>query len=86
MDGLSEIERHFWLTRSVARTVGISLGEAMTTGRLSAKDYSRMVTNCREAGCASRCAEWLGGQRGGQASAPPPFCVHADQLKALRFN
>jgi len=81
---LGDIEEHFWLTRSVARTVGINLTEAMAAGLLAPEEYSRMVTRCRAAGCSGRCADWLGRQAGGRASHTPPFCVHGDQLRALR--
>ncbi len=37
---LGDPARHFWLTRSVARTMGISLSEAMAVGHLSAPDYA----------------------------------------------
>ncbi|WP_082181956.1 DUF6455 family protein [Aestuariivita boseongensis] len=81
-----DIEEHFWLTRSVARTVGINLGDAMAAGQITPDDYSHMVVRCFRAGCTARCAEWLGQQPGGCASEPPPFCVHTNQLRALRRN
>ena len=86
MQKLGDIDVHFWLTRSVARTVGVNLSEAMAARRLSPEDYSAMVTRCREADCATRCAEWLGEQENGRAPRPPAFCAHADQLRALRLN
>ncbi len=84
MGELEKIDTHFWLTRSVARTVGINLTEAMAAGRLAPEEYSQMVARCRLAGCSGRCAEWLGAQTEGHASDTPPYCVHAAQLRALR--
>lgn len=84
MDPLGDIEQHFWLTRSMARTVGVSLGDAVASGLLPPDEYSRMVTRCRQSNCAKRCADWLGAQADGQASRPPQFCAHCDQLSALR--
>ena len=86
MTDLGDIERHFWLTRSMARTVGVNLGEAIASGVISPDEYSRMVTRCRQSDCAKRCAQWLGENPAGLASGPPPFCAHAAQLKALRPN
>jgi hypothetical protein len=82
MQGLADINAHFWLTRGVARAMDISLSEAMAQHRLSAEDYAAMVTACRAAGCAEACAAWLA-QTPGPTDEPPPFCAHADQLRAL---
>lgn len=82
MKDLEEIEPHFWLTRSVARTVGVSLSQAMAAGALSADDYARMVSRCHDAQCSQRCMKWLGAQNG-RAAAPPRFCALLDQLTAL---
>lgn len=86
METLQKVEENFWLTRSVARTVGLHLGDAMAAGQLTPQDYTEMVARCHSAGCSGRCAEWLGQQRDRCADAPPPFCVHADQFRALRRN
>ncbi len=86
MTGVSEIERHFWLTRSMARTLGVSLSEAIATGVIAPDEYGRMVTRCRQSNCASRCAEWLGQQGAESPAGPPTFCAHASQLKALLPN
>ena len=80
---LGQIDTHFWLTRGVAQAAGVSLGDAMAEGRLSSEDYARMVTRCRAGGCAERCAAWLGTQAC-TGDGPPPFCVHRDQILALR--
>ena len=50
---------HFWLTRSVARAMGINLSEAMADGKLSVKDYCDMVTNCRQCAFVEGCQNWL---------------------------
>ncbi len=44
---LGDPAKHFWLTRSVARAMGLSLSEAMAEDRLSALDYADLVTRCR---------------------------------------
>lgn len=86
MPALGDVDEHFWLTRSVARTIGLNLGNVLSAGRLTLDDYAHMIARCQAAGCGSRCADWLGRQSGGSARTPPPFCVHVDQFKALRLN
>ena len=79
---LGDAELHFWLTRSVAKVMGISLSEAMASGRLTAQDYAAMVTECRECPLVQSCQCWLGEQRA-LAKSAPPGCANANQLKAL---
>lgn len=73
---------HFWLTRSVARVVGLSLSEAMAEGRLTPENYAQMVTRCRGCREAAACQAWLGLQAA-DASEPPPFCLHRDMMQRL---
>ncbi|MGI9370824.1 MAG: DUF6455 family protein [Ruegeria sp.] len=80
---LGEIEKHFWLTRSVARCMGVSLTEAMADGRLSQHAYAEMVTRCRAAQCDGKCELWLGSQQTGLPKAPD-FCANAESLNNLR--
>ena len=82
-DHLGEFEKHFWLTRSVARCMKVSLSEAMAEGRLSADDYAQMVTRCRASGCSEACAHWLSSQQS-KAENAPEFCANATTLNALR--
>lgn len=82
---LGEAATHFWLTRSVARTVGLSLSEAMAEGRLSPEDYAQMVTACRGCTQIAACQTWLGTQVGVAAEAPS-FCLHRDTLKRLAWR
>ena len=82
-DVLGDVEKHFWLTRSVARCMNISLTEAMTEGRMSAEQYSQIVTRCRAADCSGQCEVWLSQQQA-QAASAPEFCANADNLNALK--
>ncbi len=87
MDGsaisLGEIERHFWLTRSMARVMGVNLSEAMAKGWISPSDYSEMVTRCRAGGCHEICQQWLA-RHAGPVSEAPDHCAHRDMLNRLR--
>lgn len=79
---LGDAELHFWMTRSVAKVMGINLSEAMAAGRLTAQDYAAMVTDCRECPQVHTCQGWLGEQRQLSRSAPPG-CANARLLEAL---
>nr|WP_294224426.1 DUF6455 family protein [uncultured Shimia sp.] len=73
---------HFWLTRSMARVLGVSLSEAMMDQSLSAEDYAAMVTRCRMCPHTEACQNFLGQQAGAEKSAPE-FCCHAELFERL---
>ncbi len=80
---LGDPVKHFWMTRSVARAMGVSLSEAMAEGRLSASAYEKMVTQCRSCGRVRDCETWLGAQVC-PATQAPECCKNApffDELK-----
>ncbi|GAA6163952.1 hypothetical protein NBRC116590_16560 [Pelagimonas sp. KU-00592-HH] len=80
---LGDPARHFWMTRSMARVLGLSLSEAMADGRLSQKGYADLVTRCRQCHHVAACEHWLG-QQGGHAEAAPECCVHAQLFHSLK--
>lgn len=80
---LGSTERHFWLTRSVARTMGLSMSAAMKEGRLSAQGYSEMIMKCRRCEFVDQCEQWLARCGDGAQSAPEP-CVNAAMYEALK--
>lgn len=81
--GLNRVDKHFWLTRSVARVMGVSLSKAMQEGRLSPVEYREMVARCQAGGCQTICLRWLARQTGAVAEAPD-HCMHRDLLARLR--
>ncbi len=86
MDGafpIDEIEKHFWLTRSVARVLQINLSEAMAEGYLTETGYAEMVTRCRASCCENDCANWLANETGFPRIAPE-HCSNAKCLNRLR--
>ncbi|MCB1363363.1 MAG: hypothetical protein KDK02_04530 [Rhodobacteraceae bacterium] len=87
MDGscgpLGRIERHFWLTRSVARVMGISLSDCMAEGLLSESGYGELITRCRASGCDTICEAWLATQTD-RAERAPAHCANAEILDRLR--
>ncbi|WP_037308405.1 DUF6455 family protein [Ruegeria halocynthiae] len=80
---LGDVETHFWLTRSVARSMNVSLSEAMAEGRLTSEHYAEMVTRCRASQCNDRCAIWLSQQQS-EARLAPDFCANAQLLNGLK--
>lgn len=82
---LGDAELHFWLTRSVAKVMGISLTEAMSNGRLTAQDYASLVTTCRGCNRVGTCQCWLGEQLQTSPSAPPG-CLNGTALATLAHS
>ena len=80
---LGDPARHFFMTRSVARMMGLSLSEEMQNGHLAPAAYAGMVTCCRGCALVEACEEWLARQVPGQAGTPPG-CCNAELLNQLR--
>lgn len=69
---LNDPTRAFWLTRSVARTAGVNMGNAISEGRLTPETYAAMVTRCRACRQSQVCEAWLA--RGPLGEAAPQGC------------
>ncbi|WP_068115685.1 DUF6455 family protein [Tropicimonas marinistellae] len=84
MPGDSDL--HFWLTRSVGRSIGLNFTRALKEGRLSPDQYRDLVDVCRTCPHVDSCQRWLGGQSGCGAAPvrAPGFCRNAHALEALR--
>ena len=74
---------HFWLTRSVARSIDVNLSDAMNAGQIDPQGYVEMVTLCRQCRFVSQCEQWLAVNGAGAESAPD-MCVNAVKLNALK--
>lgn len=81
-DEIDKTDRHFWLTRSVARVAGVNLSRAMAAGQLELAQYSEMIAQCQACGHSTACEAWLAGQIDWPV-APPPYCAHAPVLAEL---
>ncbi len=79
---LGDPTTHFWLTRSVARVMGINLSEAMDANRLSAQGYADLVNHCRRCPYVETCQQWLG-EPDKCAEKGPPDCRNYDALTRL---
>lgn len=80
---IEDLERPFWMSRSVARVMGISLSQAMAEGRLSPDGYAELVTLCGNADCQDACARWLASQTGPRPEGPPEYCACTAILNRL---
>ena len=83
IEPLGDPARHFWMTRSVARVMGVSLSDAMAEGHLTTKGYANLVTNCRRCTHVDACEYWLAHQAG-EAEAAPEGCLHARLFEELK--
>jgi len=82
-DSYGALDRHFWLTRSMARVIGINLSDAMAKKRFSPDDYAVMIARCRAKGCHEACQRWLAAQTSARPTSPPEYCAIADCLVRL---
>ncbi|SHK16654.1 hypothetical protein SAMN05444000_12075 [Shimia gijangensis] len=80
---LGDPARHFWMTRSVARAMGVSLSEAMAEDRLSHRNYADLVTRCRQCHFVQECENWLSRQVD-RADCAPGCCQHAALFDSLK--
>ncbi|NEY90412.1 DUF6455 family protein [Tabrizicola oligotrophica] len=82
MIGYPEAPRAWGFTRGMARTVGISLTEAVVEGWLSRGELGCMVEACRTCGQTVKCTDWLASTV--KAEALPDFCQNAPAIGSLR--
>lgn len=80
---LGDPSLHFFLTRGVARAMGIGLSDALRTGDLTPDDYAGMVTRCRGCALVETCQAWLARSHGYRDS-PPEGCPNESGFMALR--
>jgi len=80
---LGDPARHFFMTRSVARVMGLDLHAALHGGTLSPETYAGMVTACRGCALVEACESWLS-QQSQISDTPPPGCCNTDTYCRLR--
>lgn len=80
-----DLDRAFWQTRSIGRSIGLNFTEAMQEGRLAPEDYAALITTCRTCPHGEACMQWLA-EAGGpnRASHAPAFCPNARALQVLK--
>jgi hypothetical protein len=77
------VDLHFWVTRGMARRLGINLSDAMREGVLTREDFADMVTRCRACPGTQGCMAFLS-EQGGRSNAAPDWCCNARLLNELR--
>ena len=80
---LGDSRAHFWLTLGMARTLGVTLTDALDSGQITRADYAETVTRCRGCDAALDCAVWMG-QQTCSAESAPSYCANGPSLVALR--
>ena len=85
MEYLGHPDRHFWMTRSMARALGLNPSDAIRAGELSSERYADMVAACRKCRHVARCQDWLA-RSGAGADQAPAFCAHAETFNTLKEN
>lgn len=77
------LDRHFWLTQGMARTLGIRFSDVIAQGRLTPQGFTDLVNTCRGCPLSHRCVAWMA--RAEAATQPAPsYCENADALNRLR--
>ncbi|MDD8022071.1 MAG: DUF6455 family protein [Paracoccaceae bacterium] len=77
------IDLHFWITRGMARRMGVNLSEAMHEGALSQADFAGLITRCRNCPGAQGCLAFLSEQPE-RVETAPDWCENAAILRKLR--
>lgn len=82
MIGYPQAPRAWGFTRGMARTMGVSLPNAVVEGWLSRDELGGLVETCRVCGKTGACSDWL--SHTVEAESLPDFCPNATALAALR--
>lgn len=72
---------HFYMTRGMARALGINLSDALRDGRLAPERYADMVTRCRACAHAVECQTLLAATP--DLEAPPLHCANGAAFSEL---
>ncbi|MFD2174488.1 DUF6455 family protein [Rhodobacter lacus] len=76
------VDLHFWITRGIARRMGVNLSEAMQDGALTQADFADMILRCRECQGVDGCMTYLSGNDA--AGSAPDWCANRAMLTGLR--
>lgn len=76
------VDLHFWITRGMARRMGVNLTEAMHDGALTQADFAAMITSCRGCSGAQGCLAFLS-EHPEQVGAAPDWCRIGAVLREL---
>ena len=80
---LGDEQKHYWMARRMAKTVGVNLGEAYEAGKLSQEEWAVTVQRCRGCNWAEGCEKWLPQHQDG-AERPPRACANLALWERLK--
>ncbi len=80
---LGDEQKHLWMARRMAKTVGVDLAAAYEAGTLSQEEWAETVQRCRGCDWAEGCDHWLPEHAEGVEHAPRA-CVNADLWDRLK--
>ncbi|SMX31831.1 DUF6455 family protein [Actibacterium lipolyticum] len=83
MPDCSKLSLHFWLTQSMARTIGVNLHQALVRGQFARSDYTQTIAECMACAQTEKCVPWLAKQGAG-ADHLPDYCALKSTLEALK--
>ncbi len=78
--------RHIWLSGQVAQSIGVSLRDALRSGRLDPRRYSEIISRCQNNACDKACALHMSVLRDGQQENVQDFCANQQLFEALRVS
>lgn len=83
MMGVQEnVDLHYWITRGLARRLGVDLIEAVHCEMLTRADLAEMVDRCRQCSSVQGCLAYLA-ENPDRAPTPPDWCRNAALLSEL---
>lgn len=82
MIGYVEAPRAWWLTHGAARSVGVSLPNAVIEGWLTRRELAQIVDRCQSCGSVRECEARLADPH--HAPNLPDFCCNKTEIEALR--
>ncbi len=77
------VDLHFWITRGMARRMGVNLTEVLHEGLLTQADLAAMVARCRCCSGTQGCLAFLASGAGTEGACPD-WCLHTGVLSELR--
>lgn len=77
-----EAPRAWGYTRGMARSLGLSLPEAVLEGWLSRDELGKLVAACCQCAASGQCTTWLA--QGKDSPTAPAFCPNGSALEQLR--
>ncbi len=82
MQMLFNTDRSFWHTVGMAKSLGVSLTDAMADGRLDHGGYSELVSACKACPHPKHCMDFMA-EPAAPAAGAPTFCANKQTLDLI---